>query len=78
MPGRNRPGPAYRYQHVPQAFDVLPELVRVAHVDGEAVSAFDRDLDRLSTHRDLDHIQALKRKHGIDYDSHGCYRFVEA
>ena len=29
------------------------------------------------THRDLDHIQALKRKHGIDYDSHGSYRFVE-
>ncbi len=29
------------------------------------------------THGDLDHIQALKRKHGIDYDSHGSYRFVE-
>ena len=30
------------------------------------------------THGDLDHIQDLKRKHGIDYDSHGSYRFVEA
>jgi catechol 2,3-dioxygenase-like lactoylglutathione lyase family enzyme len=29
------------------------------------------------TKRDLDHIQELKRKHGIDYDSHGSYRFVE-
>lgn len=26
---------------------------------------------------DLRHIQALKAKHGIDYDSHGSYRFVE-
>src|SRR5687768_15583417 len=25
----------------------------------------------------LSHIQELKRKHGIDYDSHGSYRFVE-
>jgi hypothetical protein len=25
----------------------------------------------------LRHIQKLKRKHGIDYDSHGSYRFVE-
>jgi hypothetical protein len=23
------------------------------------------------------HIQQLKRKHGIDYDSHASYRFVE-
>ncbi|HEX5727054.1 MAG TPA: VOC family protein [Longimicrobiaceae bacterium] len=32
-----------------------------------------------SPHRktDLVHIQALKRKHGIDYDSHASYRFVE-
>ena len=29
------------------------------------------------TKRTLDHIQELKRKHGIDYDSHGSYRFVE-
>jgi catechol 2,3-dioxygenase-like lactoylglutathione lyase family enzyme len=29
------------------------------------------------TARDLRHIQALKHKHGIDYDSHGSYRFVE-
>ncbi|HEU0299777.1 MAG TPA: VOC family protein [Longimicrobium sp.] len=26
----------------------------------------------------LRYIQELKRKHGIDYDSHGSYRFVEA
>ena len=26
---------------------------------------------------DLRHIQALKLKHGIDYDSHASYRFVE-
>ena len=25
----------------------------------------------------LEYIQELKRKHGIDYDSHGSYRFVE-
>jgi catechol 2,3-dioxygenase-like lactoylglutathione lyase family enzyme len=25
----------------------------------------------------LEYIQKLKRKHGIDYDSHGSYRFVE-
>jgi catechol 2,3-dioxygenase-like lactoylglutathione lyase family enzyme len=25
----------------------------------------------------LRHIQELKKKHGIDYDSHGSYRFVE-
>jgi catechol 2,3-dioxygenase-like lactoylglutathione lyase family enzyme len=25
----------------------------------------------------LRHIEELKRKHGIDYDSHGSYRFVE-
>lgn len=29
------------------------------------------------TKRDLKYIQELKRKHGIDYDSHGSYRFVE-
>ena len=29
------------------------------------------------TKRDLKHIEKLKQKHGIDYDSHGSYRFVE-
>jgi len=29
------------------------------------------------TKRDLEHIQKLKAKHGIDYDSHASYRFVE-
>jgi hypothetical protein len=29
------------------------------------------------TRRQLAFIQALKRTHGIDYDSHGGYRFVE-
>jgi len=29
------------------------------------------------TKRQLAHIQELKKKHGIDYDSHGSYRFVE-
>jgi catechol 2,3-dioxygenase-like lactoylglutathione lyase family enzyme len=29
------------------------------------------------TRRTLDHIQELKRKHGIDYDCHASYRFVE-
>jgi catechol 2,3-dioxygenase-like lactoylglutathione lyase family enzyme len=29
------------------------------------------------TQRTLRHIQELKKKHGIDYDSHGSYRFVE-
>jgi len=29
------------------------------------------------TRRTLDYIQELKRKHGIDYDSHASYRFVE-
>ena len=29
------------------------------------------------TKGDLRHIQELKRKHGIDYDSHASYRFVE-
>ncbi len=29
------------------------------------------------TKRDLRYIQELKRKHGIDYDSHASYRFVE-
>jgi len=29
------------------------------------------------TKRTLRYIQELKRKHGIDYDSHGSYRFVE-
>ena len=29
------------------------------------------------TRGQLAHIQRLKRKHGIDYDSHGSYRFVE-
>jgi len=29
------------------------------------------------TKRQLDYIQELKKKHGIDYDSHGSYRFVE-
>ena len=26
---------------------------------------------------DLRHIEKLKQKHGIDYDSHASYRFVE-
>jgi hypothetical protein len=25
----------------------------------------------------LKYIEELKKKHGIDYDSHGSYRFVE-
>jgi hypothetical protein len=29
------------------------------------------------TRHDLQVIQQLKTKHGIDYDSHGSYRFVE-
>ena len=29
------------------------------------------------THMTLHHIQELKKKHGIDYDSHASYRFVE-
>lgn len=29
------------------------------------------------TKADLRYIQELKKKHGIDYDSHGSYRFVE-
>jgi catechol 2,3-dioxygenase-like lactoylglutathione lyase family enzyme len=29
------------------------------------------------TKRTLRHIQELKKKHGIDYDSHASYRFVE-
>ena len=29
------------------------------------------------TRRQLEYIQELKRKHGIDYDSHGSYRFAE-
>ena len=29
------------------------------------------------TKTDLKHIQELKQKHGIDYDSHASYRFVE-
>jgi predicted HicB family RNase H-like nuclease len=29
------------------------------------------------TKRTLDHIQELKKKHGIDYDSHASYRFSE-
>lgn len=29
------------------------------------------------TKSDLRYIETLKRKHGIDYDSHGSYRFVE-
>jgi hypothetical protein len=36
-------------------------------------------LDGVSPHTgsDLRHIQKLKQKHGIDYDSHASYRFVE-
>lgn len=30
------------------------------------------------TGTDLRHIQELKKRHGIDYDSHASYRFVEA
>jgi hypothetical protein len=30
------------------------------------------------TQTTLRYIQELKKKHGIDYDSHGSYRFVEA
>ena len=29
------------------------------------------------TKRTLNYIQELKKKHGIDYDSHATYRFVE-
>jgi hypothetical protein len=29
------------------------------------------------TPSDLRHIEELKRKHGIDYDCHASYRFVE-
>ena len=29
------------------------------------------------TQTTLRHIQELKKKHGIDYDSHGSYRFIE-
>ena len=29
------------------------------------------------TQTTLRHIQELKKRHGIDYDSHGSYRFIE-
>jgi hypothetical protein len=29
------------------------------------------------TKRELDYIQILKAKRGIDYDSHASYRFIE-
>lgn len=29
------------------------------------------------TKADIRHIQALKQKHGLDYDCHASYRFVE-
>jgi hypothetical protein len=29
------------------------------------------------TETTLSHVQALKQKHGIDYDTHASYRFVE-
>jgi hypothetical protein len=29
------------------------------------------------TNADLRYIEALKAKHGIDYDTHASYRFVE-
>jgi transposase len=29
------------------------------------------------TKSQLKHIEELKKKHGIDYDSHASYRFVE-
>jgi hypothetical protein len=29
------------------------------------------------TKSDLKHIEKLKQKHGIDYDSHASYRFAE-
>ena len=29
------------------------------------------------TKSDLNHIEKLKHKHGIDYDSHASYRFAE-
>jgi hypothetical protein len=29
------------------------------------------------TQRTIRHIQELKRKHGIDYDCHASYRFIE-
>ena len=29
------------------------------------------------TKTDLRHIAELKQKHGIDYDSHASYRFIE-
>ena len=29
------------------------------------------------TRSQLRHIETLKKRHGIDYDSHGSYRFAE-
>jgi hypothetical protein len=41
---------------------------------------FERDGDGVAsphTRRTLDYIEELKKKHGIDYDTHASYRFVE-
>ena len=55
----------------------------VPHVDCErhhALHTFEPLGDGVAsphTKSDLRYIQELKHKHGIDYDSHASYRFVE-
>jgi len=60
---------------------LLRDLAEYKHMSLASLfeETFLHTLDGVGPHTkgDLRHIETLKRKHGIDYDSHGSYRFKE-
>ena len=61
----------------PLCVDLLAASDVVVTLHGEHSTADGDGVASPHTRRTLMHIQELKKKHGIDYDSHASYRFVE-
>jgi catechol 2,3-dioxygenase-like lactoylglutathione lyase family enzyme len=59
-----------RYKHMSVSSCLEETLLHTFEPLGDGVAS-------PHTPNQLRHIQELKKKHGIDYDSHGSYRFVE-
>jgi len=64
----------YQFQRANGVTVVEPPGDRIERVD---VPLLDDGVASPHTRGDLRYIQELKKKHGIDYDAHASYRFVE-
>jgi len=72
----DRQHPALAVRDVAAAVDFYTKRMSLASCLEETLL---HTLDGVGPHTsgDLRHVEVLKRKHGIDYDTHASYRFVE-